>query len=270
MVFCPYCESENPEEAIFCQECGEVIINIIRSHEKLELIEKILTAKLEDDEDFNKIMYMILTYNIVENYNFDVKEDFAKEMIRIMNHNGKSPIHERIMPDATVERLSKYLKGNIELTETIYNTELMRASSLAEWCQNKRESSTFYIVDNKPDGCKECIRKYEGNVFNINQIDMLPPTHSKCTCVASFFFSEERARESAIEIKTGNESRRKELESAGYTLPDDGSAALAPGVTLESYKDSKRRYYAYKTVEQQMKLIIMQQVMKHFFMPKKI
>jgi len=253
MVFCPECGSENPDYAIYCQECGEVIINFIHSHEKPELIEKILTAKLEDEEDVHKIMATILTTNIMENYNFDDKAEFAKEMNEIMEHNRKAPQTEKIMPDATVIRLSKYLNGNIELTETIERTETMRASNLGSWTQAKNEGAKYFVVDNRAEACNYCMKivRDKCGVFDIDDTAYLPPFHPNCACVPHYFSDEELAQESADEIESDNLKRRRDLLDKGYTLPDDGSGPLAPGVTLESYKDSKRRYYAYKTVEQQ-------------------
>lgn len=113
------------------------------------------------------------------------------------------------------------LMGNKTYEATrIVRTETMRASNSAAYIQAKTDGKGFFTVDNRDEACELCVDEYEGQVFTMDQTDMLPPLHPNCACVAEFHMSEEGAQEWADELQGLNEDAR-----SGDEQPSDGAGA---------------------------------------------
>lgn len=88
---------------------------------------------------------------------------------------------------------------------TIARTETKRATNLAEhqkYLEKGYQSFTVISTDACCDGCSEV---YEGFVFSMDEVDMLPPYHPNCMCVAVFHREtpEELAESEGLEVYGG-------------------------------------------------------------------
>jgi len=132
------------------------------------------------------------------------------------------------MPQETINQIVTRLGVDTNRANLIARTETMRANNLAGWSQNKAEGATHFTVDVSPTACEDCIETYEGQVFTIDQTDMLPPWHPRCECVAMFFYSEEEARGMSSDVVDRNGGERDQLLSDGYGIPSDGTGPVHP------------------------------------------
>jgi len=90
----------------------------------------------------------------------------------------------------------------------IVRTETMRSTNSAAYIQAKSEGKQFWTVDNRDEACELCVEEFEGQVFSIEDTDMLPPIHPNCACVPEFFNDEQEAQEWSDELQSENESLR--------------------------------------------------------------
>lgn len=123
------------------------------------------------------------------------------------------------------QSLVEYTKQKPYEAERVVRTETMRASNSAAYLDAYNNGATHFIVDNREEACELCQAEFEGEVFTIDQTDMIPPYHPNCACVAMFFNNAEDANMVANDISQQNNSKRNELEDNGYTVADNGTGA---------------------------------------------
>jgi SPP1 gp7 family putative phage head morphogenesis protein len=90
----------------------------------------------------------------------------------------------------------------------IVRTETMRATNTAAYIQAKSEGKEFWTVDNRDEACEICVDEFEGQVFTMDQTDMLPPVHPNCACIPEFFSTQEEAQGWADDLQAMNEDLR--------------------------------------------------------------
>lgn len=148
--------------------------------------------------------------NYVTRLDLETRTTLGDMVSQTIRDNLGKPVQERVMPEQLAQEMSKVLNGNVSRSRMIARTETMRSLNLAGWAQNRAEGCTHFIVDNRAESCDECADEFEGEVFTIDQIDMLPPIHPNCACVPSFFTSEEEAQGAADDLNGDNLTERKE------------------------------------------------------------
>ena len=118
----------------------------------------------------------------------DVGED-VKQTIRDTMQEGfrENRLRQDIMKDLT----SKVDAINSKRAKVIYRTEIKRAQTISNYISAKeRGANAFYCNCNNP--CEICDDQYDGGgpgsaIYNMElDIDMLPPVHPNCRCVAVF------------------------------------------------------------------------------------
>lgn len=75
---------------------------------------------------------------------------------------------------------------------TIARTEIARTATASDYVINKERGATHFTVDCRDTCCGICARDYNwGKIeYTIDQVEMLPPRHPNCCCVAMFFIKE--------------------------------------------------------------------------------
>ncbi len=75
---------------------------------------------------------------------------------------------------------------------TIARTEIARTATASDYVINKERGATHFTVDCRDTCCGICARDYNwGKIeYTIDQVEMLPPRHPNCRCVAYFFKKE--------------------------------------------------------------------------------
>ena len=117
-----------------------------------------------------------------------IQED-VKQTIRDTMKEGfrENRLRQDIMKDLTenVEDI------NSKRAKVIYRTEIKRAQTISNYISAKeRGANAFYCNCNDP--CEICDEQYDGGgpdstIYNMElDIDMLPPVHPNCRCVAVF------------------------------------------------------------------------------------
>jgi hypothetical protein len=164
--------------------------------------------------------------NYVTKLDKDTRTELGKIVADTLQHNLGAPIQDRIMPEQLAQNMSRVLDGNISRSRMIARTETMRASNLASWSQNRAEGSTHFMVDNRAESCELCADEYEGEVFTIDQLDMLPPLHPNCACVPVYFTDETEAQDWSNQLSDEKVEEREQLDEKGYTIPSDGTGPI--------------------------------------------
>jgi tetratricopeptide (TPR) repeat protein len=238
-VVCKECSEKNPINALYCQECGrklkinqELIDKILRmANEEVKILDKAMENKLKkaedltqildfkiefkDEQDINQkqkvILYTIIYENIMSDYNFkdDVKKGLAMDLIDSME--------KQLMPNERIKILSKRINGNTDLAEKIENNETMKASILSSWAQDKARGASYFIVDFCNN--KKCIDAFEDKIFDIDDVDNIPPIYSNCGCVPISVSNKAEAQKFNLEISQKNAEECKKYEepyATGY------------------------------------------------------
>ena len=228
---CKECGEENPINAVYCQECGsklntihlgliEKILSIANGEadnvekarqdksdkilndnnlDATEKLNRLLEFKIRFDEvavisDTQKLIFNTIIYDsIMLNYTFedDVKEGLANDLI--------DSIDKAVMPYDRAKILSKRIDGNLKFAKKIEHIETMRASNLSSWAQNKAQGVAYYIVDFCNN--ENCKTKFEGKIYNIDDLENMPPFCFNCGCSPVFVNDLDEARSWAEEIE---------------------------------------------------------------------
>ena len=71
----------------------------------------------------------------------------------------------------------------------IARTEIARTATASDYVINKERGATHFTVDCRDTCCGICARDYNwGKIeYTIDQVEMLPPRHPNCRCVAYFY-----------------------------------------------------------------------------------
>ena len=124
------------------------------------------------------------TAHLVTNVGEDVKQTIRDTMREGFRENR---LRQDIMKDLTqnVEAI------NNTRAKVIYRTEIKRSQTISNYISAKeRGANAFYCNCNDP--CEICDEQYDGGgpdstIYNMElDMDMLPPVHPNCRCVAVF------------------------------------------------------------------------------------
>lgn len=132
------------------------------------------------------------TSQLVTNVGEDVKQTIRDTMQAGFRENK---LRQDIMKDLTnnVEAI------NNTRAKVIYRTEIKRAQTISNYISaQERGANGFYCNCNDP--CPICDEQYDGGgdsiIYSMDEIDMLPPVHPNCRCVAVFIKNENFEEES--------------------------------------------------------------------------
>lgn len=124
---------------------------------------------------------------IPELYNFDyigpIDDDTKLQIIEILAetvYEGKGIIH------ATNEIASK-TSISYEHAEIISKNEINRIKNLGNWYIHKENGYKYFKISKSLNACDACHKAYDNMIFSMDQVEMLPPLHSLCTCNAFFY-----------------------------------------------------------------------------------
>jgi len=77
--------------------------------------------------------------------------------------------------------------------KVIARTEIARTATISDYIINKERGATHFVVDCRSTRCPICKELYCKNseiggdvTFTIDEVDMLPPRHPNCRCVARY------------------------------------------------------------------------------------
>lgn len=136
------------------------------------------------------------TAQLVTNVGEDVKQTIRDTMQKGFKENK---LRQDIMKDLTqnVEAI------NNTRAKVIYRTEIKRAQTVSNYISAKeRGANSFYCNCNDP--CPICDEQYDGGgrdsiIYSMDEINMLPPVHPNCRCVAVFIKDDSIGDESTDE-----------------------------------------------------------------------
>lgn len=119
----------------------------------------------------------------------DVGEDIKQSVRDIV----KEGYNNNLSQDEIAEEISHRVTS-IKNTRarTIARTEIARTATASDYVINKERGATHFTVDCRDTCCGICARDYNwGKIeYTIDQVEMLPPRHPNCRCVANFFIKE--------------------------------------------------------------------------------
>lgn len=141
--------------------------------------------------------------------------------------------------------------------QAIARTETTRAKNLANLYKYKDKGFQSFTVDFTSEACDDCVEAYENIVFPIEAVEMLPPRHTHCMCVAIFHpeTAEEYADKYGYDIYegSGGEEENEITEFADDEIYDyayenlmeqyeqfwDGDSLTELGQYLSDYKNTE-------------------------------
>jgi len=121
----------------------------------------------------------------------DVGEDIKQSVRDIL----KGEYNKGSNPQKMAKEIAKKIKViKNKRARTIARTEVARTSTISEYIIAKEEGATHFVVDCRSTRCDKCKKAYcntsetgGDKEYPIDRIDMLPPFHPNCRCVAIFF-----------------------------------------------------------------------------------
>jgi len=126
----------------------------------------------------------------------DVGEDIKNSVKGIVTEEYNNPKGSNPMKMA--KRISSEVDGiKNKRAKTIARTEIARTSTISEYVIAKEEGATHFNVTCRSTRCSLCKEKFckssvtGGDVeYGMDEVDMLPPLHPNCRCVANFYKKE--------------------------------------------------------------------------------
>lgn len=118
--------------------------------------------------------------------------DLIKNMGSEMKDNLKTIVSEQLEQGGGMREISQSMQDTITdmgkaNADRIARTETVRAENLGRYYVADNDGYEAFVVYSAVDCCPDCADAYIGQVFTIDQQDMLPPLHPNCRCAAQFF-----------------------------------------------------------------------------------
>lgn len=132
--------------------------------------------------------------DLITNVGEDIKAD-VRDIVKEGYNNNLSQ-------DEIADNISKRINV-IKNTRarTIARTEIARAATVSDYIINKERGANYFVVDCRSTRCPVCKEAYcknseiGGDVeYDIDDVEMLPPKHPNCRCVAVFGIDPKRKK----------------------------------------------------------------------------
>lgn len=226
MAFCVDCGLENDDKNKFCTNCGKSLKKESSKATVKDDINKILDIKIEHTDKTPESVVKELETNVKNGcieYVTDLEMD---DRIKAGNIIADGLKNQR-MPNETINQLQKELNISRDMAETIEQTEIMRSAHANSYREALSDGKAYYVLDNRSESCKYCQETAEGNIFDINDKENIPPLHTKCACIPVYFSNEEDAKRWAEMLKKENIDARENLtDRNGYDFIDMADARI--------------------------------------------
>ena len=146
-------------------------------------------------------------------------EDLKSELRETLATNIENGMVSRDVAKELVDKVDGMSKGR---ASTIARTETSRATNLGNLYKYKDMGYKSFTVDYTGDACDLCVEEYQNKVFDIDDIDNLPPFHPNCYCVAMFHpeTPEEYADKNGYEVYSSSEEPTTPEEPTTSTEPE--------------------------------------------------
>jgi len=133
-------------------------------------------------EEHQNIMEAIYLESHVDYSNLT---DENKQKIRIIMRDS---YRNKEMPNQTLNKIREAIPNiSREQANTINITERSKASNLSQYIDAKYNmTAKSFTVHVNSDACELCKQRYVNKIFDIDEVDKLPPCHDKCGCTALF------------------------------------------------------------------------------------
>ena len=115
----------------------------------------------------------------------DVGEDIKQSVRDIVKEGYNNNLSQYEIADNISAKIGtiKNTRANV-----IARTEIARTATISDYIVNVERGATTFTVDCRETCCSECEEVYNfGQIeYDISDVDMLPPYHPNCRCVAKF------------------------------------------------------------------------------------
>lgn len=157
--------------------------------------EKMINLILQETNNhrFSRPAQKELTRIVIENrvgeLITNVGEDLKNNVREIVKHGYNNNLSQKEIAENITKTVNTIKNTR---ARTITRTEIARTATASDYVINKERGVTHFTVDCRDTCCEVCARDYNwGNIeYTIDQVDMLPPRHPNCRCVAMFFIKE--------------------------------------------------------------------------------
>jgi SPP1 gp7 family putative phage head morphogenesis protein len=85
--------------------------------------------------------------------------------------------------------------------DTIARTETVRARNLADYVVAEDKGYECFMVISADTCCEICAEVFPGKIFQMDDLDMLPPIHPRCRCTGKFYRTEDLGQKMADEYE---------------------------------------------------------------------
>lgn len=158
------------------------------------------TSSIARNRDYLKSVDQIKGFN--SNDKQTIRELLARNFEDGKGMRGSARDIQQAFPDMKRER-----------AEMIARTGHTEINNLAQHEKHLEKGFQSFTIDSTAEACDECNETYQGIVFPMDAVEMLPPLHPRCMCVS--VYHEETAEEYAalhgLEVYDGGESEAKEI-----------------------------------------------------------
>lgn len=186
------------------------IARILResSHAILKITTRERTSNIALNQDYLKSVDKIKGFSEADKQ--QVREIFSKNLEQGRGMRGSARDLEKTFPDMERKR-----------AEMIARTGHTEIRNLAENEKYKEKGFNSFTVDSTAEACDECNETYQNYVFSMDDVDMLPPLHPHCMCVAVYHEEtpEEYADLNGLEVYSGG-GEIPEMDYTDYVSTD--------------------------------------------------
>lgn len=114
--------------------------------------------------------------------------DDMKTELRKIAVNG---YNDRLAPKDLAKQMSQKIDGlSRTRAQVIARTETMRANNLSNYTNARinQGAKSFIVINDLGTVCPDCEEAYQNGavVFDISEVDEIPPRHPRCNCVPRF------------------------------------------------------------------------------------
>ena len=146
-----------------------------------------------NNHKFSRPAQKELTRVTIENQVGNLIRGVGDDIVSDVRDIVKEGYNQGLSQDEIAANITKKVRTiNNTRARVIARTEIATTATISDYVINRERGATHFTVDCRDTCCEKCALNYNwGKIeYSMEQVDMLPPLHPNCRCVAYFFKKE--------------------------------------------------------------------------------
>ena len=143
-----------------------------------------------NNHKFSRPAQKELTRVTIENQVGNLIRGVGDDIVSDVRDIVKEGYNQGLSQDEIAANITKKVRTiNNTRARVIARTEIARTATISDYVINRERGATHFTVDCRDTCCEKCALNYNwGKIeYSMEQVDMLPPLHPNCRCVAYFY-----------------------------------------------------------------------------------